>query len=75
MHRQVLVLAGAQALFQIVPVMVITIGGLAGGMIASSPRWATLPRWMVSVNGAAYLKLEPGKSKARRPRAASRHSW
>ena len=43
MHRQVLILASAQALFQIVPVLVVTIGGLAGGAIAPSPRWATLP--------------------------------
>lgn len=43
MYRQVLILAGAQALFQIVPVLVVTIGGLAGGAIAPSPRWATLP--------------------------------
>ncbi|MDX4957799.1 MFS transporter [Delftia acidovorans] len=43
MHRQVLVLASAQALFQIVSVMVMTVGGLAGGQIAPSPRWATLP--------------------------------
>jgi len=43
MHRQVLLLASAQALFQIVSVMVMTVGGLAGGQIAPSPRWATLP--------------------------------
>jgi len=43
MHRQVLILASAQALFQIVSVMVMTVGGLAGGQIAGSPRWATLP--------------------------------
>jgi MFS family permease len=43
MHRQVLILACAQALFQIVSVMVMTVGGLAGGQIAPSPRWATLP--------------------------------
>ncbi|WP_257645689.1 hypothetical protein [Ottowia beijingensis] len=43
MHRQVLILACAQALFQIVSVMVMTVGGLAGGQIAASPRWATLP--------------------------------
>lgn len=43
MHRQVLILASAQALFQIVSVMVMTVGGLAGGQIAQSPRWATLP--------------------------------
>lgn len=43
MHRQVLILAASQALFQTVSVMIMTIGGLAGGQIASSPRWATLP--------------------------------
>lgn len=43
MHRQVLILASAQALFQIVSVAVMTVGGLAGAAIASSPRWATLP--------------------------------
>lgn len=43
MHRQVLILASAQALFQIVSVGVMTVGGLAGAMIAHSPRWATLP--------------------------------
>lgn len=43
MHRQVLVLAGAQALFQIVSVMVMTVGALAGSQIAESPKWATLP--------------------------------
>lgn len=43
MRRQVLILASSQALFQTVSVMVMTIGGLAGGQIAGSPRWATLP--------------------------------
>ncbi|MFA7666779.1 MAG: MFS transporter [Burkholderiaceae bacterium] len=43
MYRQVLILACSQALFQIVSVMVMTVGGLAGGQIAPSPRWATLP--------------------------------
>ncbi len=43
MHRQVLILASAQALFQIVSVMVMTVGGLAGGQIAASPQWATAP--------------------------------
>ena len=42
-HRQVLILASAQALFQIVSVMVMTIGGLAGAQLADSPKWATLP--------------------------------
>ena len=35
-----------------------------------STRWATLPRRMVSVKGAAYLKLEPGKSIGLFPRQA-----
>lgn len=43
MHQQVFILASAQALFQIVSVAVMTIGGLAGASLASSPRWATLP--------------------------------
>ena len=43
MHLQVLILSVAQALFQIVSVMVMTIGGLAGEQIAPSPALATLP--------------------------------
>ncbi len=43
MHRQVFVLATAQALFQIVIVGVMLVGGLIGAIIADSPRWATLP--------------------------------
>lgn len=43
MHRQVFILATAQALFQTASVLVITIGGLAGGLIASRPEWATAP--------------------------------
>ncbi|HEL3813295.1 TPA: MFS transporter [Stenotrophomonas maltophilia] len=43
MHRQVLLLASAQALFQIVSVIVMTVGGLAGARLASAPQWATLP--------------------------------
>jgi len=41
MHRQVLILALAQAVFQTASVM--TVGGLAGTQIASSAEWATLP--------------------------------
>ena len=33
MHRQVLLLASAQALFQTVSVLVMTVGGLAGGFV------------------------------------------
>src|SRR5919109_3420508 len=43
MHWQVLILATAQALFQTASVLVMTVGGLAGGQIASRPELATLP--------------------------------
>ena len=43
MLRQVFLLAGAQALFQTASVMVMTVGGLAGGHIASRPELATMP--------------------------------
>ncbi|WP_374652994.1 MFS transporter [Dongia sp.] len=43
MHRQVLLLASAQALFQTASVLVMTIGGLAGGLIAPRPELATMP--------------------------------
>jgi hypothetical protein len=43
MHRQVFLLATAQALFQTASVMVMTVGGLAGGNVASRPELATMP--------------------------------
>lgn len=43
MHRQVLLLASSQALFQTASVLVMTVGGLAGGQIASRPELATMP--------------------------------
>jgi MFS family permease len=43
MYRQVFVLATSQALFQTASVLVMTVGGLAGGQIASRPELATLP--------------------------------
>ncbi|MPZ30037.1 MAG: MFS transporter [Rhodospirillales bacterium] len=43
MHGQVFLLATAQALFQTVSVLVMTVGGLAGGQIASRPELATIP--------------------------------
>jgi len=43
MHTQVLLLASAQALFQTTSVLVMTVGGLAGGQIASRPELATMP--------------------------------
>ena len=42
MHRQVLLLTSAQALFQTVSVLVMTVGGLAGSQLAP-PEWATAP--------------------------------
>lgn len=42
-HRQVLLLATTQALFQIASVMVMTVGGLAGGQITQRPELATMP--------------------------------
>lgn len=43
MHRQVLLLAAAQALFQTASVLVMTVGALAGSQIASAPHLATAP--------------------------------
>jgi MFS family permease len=43
MHWQVFLLATAQALFQTASVMVMTVGGLAGGHIAPRPELATIP--------------------------------
>lgn len=43
MHRQVLLLSSAQALFQTASVLVMTVGGLAGKQIAPDPQFATAP--------------------------------
>lgn len=43
MHRQVLLLASSQALFQTVSVLVMTVGALAGSQLAPAPEWATAP--------------------------------
>lgn len=43
MYRQVLILATSQAVFQTVSVLVMTVGGLAGGAITSRPELATAP--------------------------------
>jgi hypothetical protein len=43
MHRQVLLLATAQALFQTVSILVVTIGAIVGGRIAPAPHFATAP--------------------------------
>lgn len=43
MHKQVLILAGSQAVFQTVTILLMTIGGLAGLYLAPSPSWSTIP--------------------------------
>jgi len=43
MHRQVLLLATAQALFQTASVIVMAVGGLAGAVVSGDPRLATAP--------------------------------
>ncbi len=43
MHRQVLLLATSQALFQTASVLVMTVGGLAGSQIAGRAELATMP--------------------------------
>lgn len=43
MYRQVYLLTSSQALFQTISIMVMTIGGLAGALLASKPEYATLP--------------------------------
>lgn len=43
MFRQVWILAGSQAIFQTVSILVMTIGGLAGEMLAPDPALITLP--------------------------------
>jgi MFS family permease len=55
MHQQVMVLAGSQALFQTVSVMVMTIGALAGSQIAKSPAMATLPIATMFLGTAALM--------------------
>lgn len=49
MFRQVWILAGSQAIFQTVSILVMTIGGLAGEMLAPFPALATLPIATVSL--------------------------
>ncbi|PHM38649.1 MFS transporter [Xenorhabdus mauleonii] len=55
MYRQVLILASAQAIFQTVSVLVMTIGGLAGGLLAPSPKFATAPIATMFLGTAAAI--------------------
>src|SRR5688572_22296480 len=54
-HRQVLILAAAQALFQTASVMVMTVGGLAGREIAADPQLATAPIAAMFLGTAAAM--------------------
>lgn len=49
MHRQVLILAGSQAIFQSIAVLIMTIGGLAGALLAPGPALSTVPLTMASL--------------------------
>ena len=50
MYRQVLILAGSQAIFQSITVLIMTIGGLAGALLTPSPALSTVPLTMVSLD-------------------------
>lgn len=49
MHRQVLILAGSQAIFQSISVLIMTIGGLAGALLTPSLSLITVPLSMASL--------------------------
>ncbi|EPD8213138.1 MFS transporter [Yersinia enterocolitica] len=49
MHRQVLILAGSQAIFQSISVLIMTIGGLAGALLTPNPSLITVPLSMASL--------------------------
>ncbi len=54
-HRNIALLAGAQALFQTAVVIVATLSGLVGYALASDKALATLPLGMMIVSAAAML--------------------
>lgn len=49
MYRQVLILAGSQALFQSISVLIMTIGALAGAILTTDPSTVTVPISMASL--------------------------
>lgn len=49
MHRQVLILAGSQAIFQSISVLIMTIGGLAGALLTPNASLITVPISMASL--------------------------
>lgn len=55
MYKQVLILAGSQAVFQTVTILLMTIGGLAGLYLAPDPSWATIPVAMGSLGTALIM--------------------
>ncbi|MEP9238661.1 MFS transporter (plasmid) [Enterobacter hormaechei] len=55
MYKQVLILAGSQAVFQTVTILLMTIGGLAGLYLAPDPTWATIPVAMGSLGTALVM--------------------
>ncbi len=55
MHRQVLLLATAQALFQTASAMVVTVGSLAGGLVSATPGLATAPVASMLLGTAAMI--------------------
>lgn len=54
-HRPVLILAGSQAIFQTISILTMTIGGLAGDLLAPSPALITLPLSMASLGTALVM--------------------
>ena len=54
-HQQVLILAGAQALFQTASVLVMTVAGLAGLELAADPQLATAPIAAMFLGTAAAM--------------------
>ena len=62
MHRQVLLLATAQALFQTASVMVMAVGGLAGALVTGDPRLATAPIAAMFLGTAGYVAAYSAKS-------------
>ncbi|HLA35026.1 MAG TPA: MFS transporter [Rhodocyclaceae bacterium] len=53
--HHVLLLAGAQALFQTASVMIMTLSGLVGLQLAADKSWATLPIALMTVAAAATM--------------------
>lgn len=50
MRQQVLILAGSQAIFQSISVLIMTIGGLAGALLTPNPSLVTVPISMASLH-------------------------